>query len=110
MKYLVTGCPSLKKLCCIFFNYRIIKCNCFIKDLMDINPLQDLEVFCFERCFLNESTFFYLINKLPKIKYIGNMEEWTMDKRARARVNTFVKDNNIDVDVTSLKHSSYNVM
>ena len=77
---------------------------------MDINPLQDLEVFCFERCFLNESTFFYLINKLPKIKYIGNLEEWTMDKRARARVNTFVKDNNIDVDVTSLKHSSYNAM
>ena len=50
------------------------------------------------------------MNKLPKIKYIGNMEEWTMDKRARARVNTFVKENNIDVDVTSLQHSSYNVM
>ena len=39
---------------------------------------------------------------LPKIKYIGNMSEWTIDRRARLGIRAFIKGNNVDVDVDSL--------
>ena len=107
LKYLIWGCPNLKKIACIFFNFRIVNCVCFIKQLFEVNPCQELEVFCFERCLLSEATFYFLISNLPKIKYIGNLEEWGMDKEAILRVREFIRIKNIDVDVESLHHSSY---
>ena len=62
-----------------------------------------MEAFCFEKCFLTEQTFFHLLNILPKIKYIGNMSEWTIDRRARLGIRAFIKGNNIDVDVDSIQ-------
>ena len=81
--------------------------NNVIKDLFNANPCDNLEVFCFERCFLLEETFFYLLRKLPSIKYIGNMEEWEMmDPFALPRIKDFIKKNNIDVDIESHIHSN----
>ena len=77
-----------------------------IKDLFNANPCNNLEVFCFERCFLKEETFFYLLEKLPKIKYIGNMDDWEMmDPDAIPRIKEFIRKNNIDVDIDSHVHS-----
>ena len=107
MKYLIWGCPHLKKVACIFFNYRIVNCMCFVKQLFEVNPCKELEVFCFERCLLSEATFYFLISHLPKIKYIGNLEEWGMEKDAIWRIKEFIRFKNIDVEVDTLQHSSY---
>ena len=110
LKYLIFGCPRLKTLSCIFANYTSVTCiNSVIKDMFDINPCQELEIFCFERCLLHESTFYYLLSKLPNIKCIGNLEECFMDREAISRIRDFVKNNNIDVDIDSHKKQCDNV-
>ena len=81
--------------------------NCVIKDMFKINPCKDLEAFCFERCFLKEATFYYLLSILPNIKYIGNMEEWFMEKGAISRIKEFLRVNNIDVDIDAHKQSPF---
>ena len=82
----------------------ILKC---LKDMLDINPCKELEIFFFERCFLHEATFFYLLSKLPNIRHIGNLEEWFMDMGAIARIREFLRVNNIDVDIDSHRLRSY---
>ena len=108
LKYLIFGCPRIRKLSCIFFNYTsVISINSVIKEMLNINPCRDLEFFCFERCFMHEATFFYLMSKLPNIKYIGNMQEWFMDIGAISRITEFIRDNNINVDIDSHKQSPF---
>ena len=68
-----------------------------IKNLLEVNPFTDLEVFSFERFFLSETLFFYLLTKLPKIKYIGKLEDWFLEKEAILRIKDFVKCNNVNL-------------
>ena len=70
-----------------------------IKNLLSVNPFNNLEVFSFERFFLSETLFFYLLTKLPKIKYIGKVDEWLLEKEAISRIRDFLKSNNVDVSI-----------
>ena len=103
LQYLMRGCSRLKMLCYTPYSYQDGNINdAFIEQLFSRQPCTELEAFCFEKCFLTEQTFFHLLNILPKIKYIGNMSEWTIDRRARLGIRAFIKGNNVDVDVDSI--------
>jgi len=103
LRFLISGCPRLRMLCYTPYSYQDGNINdAFIEQLFFQHPCPELEAFCFEKCFLSEQTFFHLLNILPAIKYIGNMSEWTIDRRARLGIRAFIKGNNIDVDVDSI--------
>ena len=70
-----------------------------IKNLLEVNPLTNLEVFCFEKFFLSETLFFCLLNILPKIKYIGKIEEWFLEDESVSRIKNFIKSNNININI-----------
>ena len=105
LKFFVSGCPRLQIFCFTPFTYQGDVNDEFIVDLFNEHPCLELEVFCFEKCILSEQTFFYLLEKMPKIKYIGNMGEWTMDRRARLGIKAYIKGNNVNVDIESLHYN-----
>ena len=102
LSFLVSGCPNLQILCFTPFTYQGEINDEFIVNLFVKHPCPVLEVFCFEKCFLSEQTFFYLLEEMSKIRFIGNMGEWTMDRRARLAIRAFIKGNNINIDIESL--------
>ena len=102
LSFLVSGCPSLQILCFTPFTYQGDINDDFIVNLFRRYPCPELEVFCFEKCILSEQTFFHLLEKMSKIRFIGNMGEWTMDRRARLAIRAFIKGNNINIDIESL--------
>ena len=102
LSFLVSGCPNLQILCFTPFTYQGEINDDFIVNLFRKYPCPELEVFCFEKCILSEQTFFHLLEKMSKIRFIGNMGEWTMDRRARLAIRAFIKGNNINVDIESL--------
>ena len=102
LSFLVSGCPNLQILCFTPFTYQGEINDNFITNLFVKHPCPELEVFCFEKCFLSEQTFFYLLEEMSKIRFIGNMGEWTMDRRARLAIRAFIRGNNINIDIESL--------
>ena len=102
LTFLVSGCPNLQILCFTPFAYQGEINDDFIVNLFRRYPCPKLEVFCFEKCILTEQTFFHLLETMSKVRFIGNMGEWTMDRRARLGIRAFIKGNNINVDIESL--------
>ena len=105
MKFILAGCSLLKMLCFTPTCYEGGGINDdFISKMFSEHPCKHLEIFCFERSFLSEQTFFYLLSNMPNIKYIGNMGEWTIDRRAKLGLKAFIKGNNINVDIDSFNY------
>jgi len=109
LEYLIESCPNLKVLC-----YSLYEGSCdsitdhFIENLFEKNPMPKLTAFYCEKSMLSISTFYYLVNRLPKLKYVGVLSEWGgLDRAGIIAIKAYVLGNNLNIDIESMQDQYY---
>jgi len=108
LKYLLSGCPSMRVLCYSPYQEQgDLVTDSYIEQLLCINPMPQLAAFYFEKCLLSELTLYRLVSALPKLRFVGILSEWYgLDRRGRTAIKAFINGNNLDVDVDSVQENS----
>jgi len=67
-----------------------------------------LTAFYCEKSMLSISTFYYLVNRLPKLKYVGVLSEWGgLDRAGIIAIKAYVLGNNLNIDIESMQDQYY---
>jgi len=103
LKYLISGCPELRVLA--YHVYHGEGCDDhvtddFIKEMLDVNPLQQLVAFYVDNCRLTERTFHFLVEELENLVQIGQLCEWrSLSEDQLDQIKLYVEIENIQVEV-----------
>ena len=102
-------CPNLKVLCYSLYQGSSDSITDeFIQRLFDDNPMVGLTAFYCEKSMLSISTFFYLVQHLPHLRYVGVLSEWGgLDRAGVLAIKAHVLGNNLNIDIESLQDQYY---
>merc|ERR550519_147802 len=107
LKYLVTDCLNLRVLCYTMYeDQEHLVTDTYVEQLLLINPMPALVAFYFEKCVLTEESFFLLVHRLPSLRFLGILSEWGLDRKGRLAIESYIRGNNLALDVSSVLDGS----
>jgi len=107
LKYLLEGCLNIRVLCySLYEDQEHLVTDAFVEDLLQLNPMPALVAFYFEKCVLTEESFFLLVQSLPSLRFLGILSEWGLDRKGRLAIESYIRGNNLALDVFSVLDGS----
>jgi len=107
LKYLLEGCLNIRVLCySLYEDQEHLVTDAFVEDLLQLNPMPALVAFYFEKCVLTEESFFLLVQSLPSLRFLGILSEWGLDRKGRLAIESYIRGNNLALDVSSVLDGS----
>jgi len=107
LKYLLEGCLNIRVLCySLYEDQEHLVTDAYVQQLLLLNPMPALVAFYFEKCVLTEESFFLLVHRLPSLRFLGILSEWGLDRKGRLAIESYIRGNNLALDVSSVLDGS----